>query len=349
MTGGSRRRTPVGTDAFCHRAQRGIRRKLSFCAMVVCSACLTEVTEGSRFCPSCGRPLTDGPADVDEAPVEERRIISALFCDLVGFTAISETADPEDVDGMLTRYFAMARSAIESHGGVVEKFIGDAVLGVFGVPTAHEDDPLRAIRAGLRIVEEAASLRTLAGTPLRLRVGINTGEVLAGLPVVPESGQRFLAGDTVNTAARIQSVAPEMGVAAGEPTWQATRVAVDYTELPAASVKGKAEPVRVFEARALRETPGLDPTRVHAGAYVGRKPELRRLHNAFDRVTHENRSTFALVVGEPGIGKTRIIGELRRAAESRGVTWRQGRCLPYGDGVTFWALGEIVKSHAGIL
>src|SRR5262245_20731422 len=340
---------------YARRAPTRQRRRLSFCVVVTCSACLTQATEGSRFCPSCGSPLGQlaAPADAvpPDEPIEERRIISALFCDLVGFTAISESADPEDIDRMLTRYFAMARAAIEAHGGVVEKFIGDAVLGVFGVPAAHEDDPLRAIRAGLRIVDGAAGLRTLAGAPLRLRVGINTGEVLARLDVAPDSGQRFLAGDTVKTAARIQSVAPEMGVAVGESTWQATRPAVDWVELPPATHKGKAQPVQVFQAIALRTTAGLHPSRVHGGAYVGRARELARLRDAFDRVVVTGRTGLAMVVGEPGIGKSRIVGELRIHAQDAGqsVVWRQGRCLPYGDGVSFWALGEIVKSHAGIL
>src|SRR5262245_13519704 len=317
---------------YARRAPTRQRRRLSFCVVVTCSACLTQATEGSRFCPSCGSPLGQlaAPADAvpPDGPIEERRIISALFCDLVGFTAISESADPEDVDRMLTRYFAMARAVIEAHGGVVEKFIGDAVLGVFGVPAAHEDDPLRAIRAGLQIVDEAADLRTLAGTPLRLRVGVNTGEVLARLDIAPDSGQRFLAGDTVNTAARIQSIAPEMGVAAGESTWRATRPAVEFTELPPASLKGKAEPVRVFQALALHTTPGLDPARMHVGAYVGRSAELDGLRGTFDRVVGARRAEFPIVVGEPGIGKSRIVRELRHHAETAhpGLVWRQGRC-----------------------
>ena len=146
---------------------------------------------------------------------EERKVVTALFCDLVGFTATSESADPEDVDKMLAAYFAMARAQIEAHGGVVEKFIGDAVVGVFGVPAAHEDDPERAVRAGLRIAEDAEELEAVGGAPLRLRVGINTGEALVRLGVTAGSGEGFLAGDAINTASRIQSVAPEMGVAVG--------------------------------------------------------------------------------------------------------------------------------------
>ena len=183
--------------------------------MVACASCGTENPGGSRFCHACGSALA---APVSALP-EERKTVTALFCDLVGFTGTSEGADPEDVDRMLTAYFAMARRVVEAHGGVVEKFIDDAILGVFGVPAAHEDDPELAVRAALRICEDAADLSTLGGTPPRLRVGINTGEVLVRLGVAPGSGERFLAGDTINTASLIQSVAPEMGVAVGLATY----------------------------------------------------------------------------------------------------------------------------------
>src|SRR4051794_23510330 len=154
---------------------------------------------------------------------------------------MSESSDPEDVHTLMAGYFAAARSAIEAFGGVVEKFIGDAVFGVFGVPAAHEDDPERAVRAGLRIVDEVEGLTRLDGSPLHLRVGINTGEVLARLGVARESGEGFVTGDAVNTAARIQSVAPVMGVAVGQVTFEATRPVFDYRELEPAALKGKAE------------------------------------------------------------------------------------------------------------
>ena len=185
--------------------------------------------------------------------------MTALFCDLVGFTAASEGADPEDVDQMLTAYFAMARSQIEAHGGVVEKFIGDAVLGVFGVPAAHEDDPERAVRAALRIVTEAERLPGLAGAPVRLRVGINTGEALVRLGVVPGSGERFLAGDAINTASRIQSAAPEMGIAVGQATYEATKGVFDYEELRSSDSEGQGRagpglPRSVFRGPASGST-----------------------------------------------------------------------------------------------
>ena len=315
--------------------------------MVACSSCGTENPAGSRFCNACGTPLA-APAP---ALPEERKIVTALFCDLVGFTATSDGADPEDVDRMLTGYFAMARGLIEAHGGVVEKFIGDAVLGVFGVPAAHEDDPERAVRAALRVCEDAAGLESLAGQPLHLRVGINTGEVLVRLGVAPGSGERFLAGDAINTASRIQSVAPEMGVAVGIATYEATKAVFDYAELAPATLKGKAEPVRVFQPTASRARLGTDITRTHGSPFVGREIDLALLRGLFDKSVAAETVGLVTVVGEPGLGKSRLVAELFSYADAKPelVTWRQGRCLPYGEGITFWALGEIVKAHAGIL
>lgn len=315
--------------------------------MVACLTCGAENSTGSRFCNGCGSPL----APAAPALAGERKVVSALFCDLVGFTATSEGADPEDVDRMLTAYFAMARSQIEAHGGVVEKFIGDAVLGVFGVPAAHEDDPERAVRAALRIAEEATDLRTLGGSPLRLRVGINTGEALVRLDDTPGSGERFLAGDAVNTASRIQSVAPEAGVAVGLATYEATKAVFEYEELPPATLKGKAELVRVFHPRAPRARLGTDLTRTHGGPFVGREIDLAILRGLFDKSVAASSVGLVTVVGEPGLGKSRIVAELAGYVDARPtlVAWRQGRCLPYGEGITFWALGEILKAHAGIL
>ena len=203
-------------------------------AVGVCGACGASYEGSPKFCSECAAPL-----GATRGVSEERKVVTALFCDLVGFTALSESADPEDVDRMLTGYFAMARSAIEAFGGVVEKFIGDAVVGVFGVPAAHEDDPERAVRAGLRIAEDAESLTSLDGGSLRLRVGINTGETLVRLGVVPGSGERFLAGDAINTASRIQSVAPLMGVAVGQSTYDATQGGVRLRRPAACDVEGQ--------------------------------------------------------------------------------------------------------------
>ena len=277
--------------------------------------------------------------------------MTALFCDLVGFTAVSEAADPEDVDKMLARYFSMARAAIEAFGGTVEKFIGDAVVGVFGAPAAHEDDAERAVRVGLRIADLARELEAVGGAPLRLRVGINTGEALVRLGITPGSGEGFLRGDAINTASRIQSVAPEMGVAVGLGTYEATAVVFDYEELEPATLKGKAEPVQVFLAKSPRARFGTDLIRTHDTPFIGREIDLALLKGIFDKTVAATSPQLVTVVGEPGLGKSRIVAELFAYIDTKTdlIIWRQGRCLPYGEGITFWALGEILKAHAGIL
>lgn len=315
--------------------------------MAVCVACGHQNPDGNKFCGECAAPL-GAPA---HQVAEERKVVSVLFCDLIGFTAASEQADPEDVDKMLSAYAEMARARIESHGGVVEKFIGDAVVGVFGVPAAHEDDPERAVRAGLRIVEAAEELEAIGGAPLRLRVGVNTGETLVRLGANAGLGERVLAGDAINTASRLQSVAPEMGVAVGLSTFEATSVVFDYEELDPATVKGKAEPVRVFHAKAARARFGTDLTRTYDSPFVGREIDLALLKGVFDKTVASNSVQLVTVVGEPGLGKSRLVAELFAYIDGRPefTTWRQGRCLPYGEGITFWALGEILKAHTGIL
>ncbi len=315
--------------------------------MAACPSCGHENRDGAKFCEECASPLA-APARV---LAEERKVVSVLFCDLVGFTASSEQADPEDVDRMLSAYAEMARGRIEAHGGVVEKFIGDAVVGVFGVPAAHEDDPERAVRAGLRIVEGAEELEAVGGDPLRLRVGINTGEALVHLGASAGLGERLLSGDAINTASRIQSVAPEMGVAVGVSTYEATAVVFDYEELEPATLKGKQAPVRVFHAKAARARFGTDLTRTHHTPFVGREVDLALLKGIFDKTVASSSVQLVTVVGEPGLGKSRLVAELFAYIDARPelTTWRQGRCLPYGEGITFWALGEILKAHTGIL
>jgi class 3 adenylate cyclase len=314
---------------------------------MTCPSCGSENPTAQRFCGECGAPLS-APT---RSATEERKVVTALFCDLVGFTATSEAADPEDVDRMLSAYAAMAKSHIERHGGVVEKFIGDAVVGIFGVPAAHEDDPERAVRAALRIAEDAEDLEGVGGAALRLRVGINTGETLVRLGVIPGSGERMLAGDAINTASRIQSIAPEMGVAVGLGTYEATQSVFDYEELEPAELKGKADVVRVFWARSPLARLGTDLTRSHDTPFVGREIDLALLEGIFEKAVAGNAPQLVTVVGEPGLGKSRIVAELGNYVDAKPdlIAWRQGRCLPYGEGITFWALGEILKAHAGIL
>jgi class 3 adenylate cyclase/tetratricopeptide (TPR) repeat protein len=312
---------------------------------LICASCGGENPAAAKFCMECASPLA-APA----ATPEERKTVTTLFCDLVAFTAMSEDADPEDVDAVLRRYHAAARKVVESHGGTVEKFIGDAVVGVFGVPAVHEDDPERAVRAGLRIVEALEGMTRPDGSPLQVRVGVNTGEALVRLDVTAGSGEGFLTGDAVNTAARLQAAAPPSGVAVGALTRELIQHAIVFEELPPVTAKGKSEPVAAWLAKATISRTGADTFAGSAAPFVGREVELAYLEALFDKATSATPQ-FALVVGEPGIGKSRLVQELFGHVDARPemTTWRQGHCLPYGEGVTFWALGEIVKSQAGIL
>ncbi len=281
---------------------------------------------------------------------EERKTVTTLFCDLVAFTAMSEAADPEDVDRILSDYFARATKVIESHGGTVEKFIGDAVVGVFGVPAAHEDDPERAVRAGLRLLEALDGMTRPDGTPLEARCGVNTGEALVRLDVDPTSGRGFLTGDAVNVAARLQAAAPPGGVAVGALSHELTQRAILFEELPPVIAKGKAEPLGAWRATGTRARRGVDAPDAGLTPLVGREVELTYLSAIFDKASAQASPQFALLVGEPGIGKSRLVRELSELVDGRPqmTTWRQGYCPPFGEDVTYWALAEIVKGHAGI-
>jgi class 3 adenylate cyclase/tetratricopeptide (TPR) repeat protein len=318
--------------------------------MAACLSCGAENPEGFNFCGVCATPLG---AATRPSLVEERKVVSVLFCDLVGFTASSDSADPEDVQARIRPYHDLLRNEIERFGGTVEKFIGDAVMAVFGAPLAHEDDAERAVRAGLRIIEAIEELNEEhPDFALRVRVGIETGEAVVVVGARPELGEGFVTGDIVNTASRLQGVAPESGVGVGRGTYAATRDIFDYAELDQVTLKGKAAPVSIFHARSARSRFGTDFTRVRAGDLVGRELESSMLQGTFERAVRDRSVQLVTIVGEPGVGKTRQVAELSAHLEERSdviVRWRQGRCLPYGDGITFWALGEIVKAEAGIL
>jgi class 3 adenylate cyclase/tetratricopeptide (TPR) repeat protein len=273
----------------------------------------------------------------------ERKVVSVLFCDLVGFTARAESLDPEDVEAVLLPYHERVRSELERYGGTVEKFIGDAVMALFGAPTAHEDDPERAVRAALAIREFAIE------DGLELRVGITTGEALVRLDARPEAGEGMASGDVVNTAARLQSAAPVNGILVDETTYRATRTAITYEDADPVEAKGKTEPVAVWKAVEARSRFGVDVAHEARAELVGREHELAVLRDALSRVLSACTSQLVTLVGVPGLGKSRLVYELRRMIEAGDalVTWRQGRCLAYGDGVTLWALSEIVKAQAG--
>jgi class 3 adenylate cyclase/tetratricopeptide (TPR) repeat protein len=316
---------------------------------VRCPSCGEENPERAKFCLECATPL---PAAAPAARLQERKVVTVLFCDLVGFTSASESADPEDVQARLSAYHSMLRTEIERYGGTVEKFIGDAVMAVFGAPTAHEDDAERAVRAGLRIAEAITELNEQQpGLDLQVRVGINTGEALVNLSAHPEHGEGFVTGDVVNTASRLQGAAPVDGVAVGQQTYGATKAVFDYVELEPAELKGKADKVPLFHAKAALSRFGTDLTRQHTTPLVGREIDLALLKGAFDKALSGPSLQLVTVVGEPGVGKSRLVTELFHHVDSLPdlVRFRQGRCLPYGDGITFWAIGEIVKAEAGVL
>ena len=246
---------------------------------------------------------------------------------------------------ILRPYHERVRAELERYGGTVEKFIGDAVMALFGAPVAHEDDPERAVRAALAIRDFAVE------NELELRVGITTGEALVQLDAQPDAGEGMASGDVVNTAARLQSAAPVNGVLVDETTYRATRTAVDYEDAEAVEAKGKAEPIAVWQAQTAHSRFGVDVAHEARAELVGRERELGVIRDAFERARHERTPQLLTLVGVPGIGKSRLVYELSRIADADPelVTWRQGRCLAYGDGVTLWALSEIVKAQAGIV
>jgi class 3 adenylate cyclase/tetratricopeptide (TPR) repeat protein len=314
-----------------------------------CPVCGKENQQGFRFCGFCGAPL-ERPGT--STGMEERKVVSVLFCDLVGFTAASEAVDPEDVRARLRPYHELLRERIVAFGGTVEKFVGDAVMAVFGAPAAREDDAERAVRAGLAILESLDGLNASdAALGLSVRVGINTGEALVTLDARPDRGEGFVTGDVVNTASRIQGAAPVGGIAVGGTTFAATERAFEWEPLEPAMVKGKAEPVALWRPLRARSRFGTDVIREFSTPLVGRELELLQTRTLFNRVTGEQGVQLLTLVGEPGVGKSRIVAELFAYIDAlpQVVRWRQGRCPPYGEGITFWALGEIVKAHAGIL
>jgi class 3 adenylate cyclase/tetratricopeptide (TPR) repeat protein len=313
--------------------------------MPFCTACGTENPPQARFCLSCGTALAEAPAPAP--PSEERKVITAIFVDLVGSTARSERLDPEDVKALVAPYHARVRAELERHGGTFEKFSGDAVLALFGSPRAHEDDPERAIRAGLAVRKAIEELNAEdEWLDLHIRIGIHTGEALVMLGARPSEGEWSAAGDVLNTAARIQSAAPRDGILVGRATYLATKRAFDFREAEPVQAKGKSEAVAVWEVVAARD--GVAARARDETPLVGRAAELAELESFCDQKLGERQAGIATIVGSPGIGKSRLLHELVSRLEERcDVHW--GRCLSYGEGITYWPITEIFKSAAGML
>jgi class 3 adenylate cyclase len=278
---------------------------------------------------------------------EERKVVTVLFTDLVGFTSRAEQLDPEDVRALLTPYYARLREQIEQRGGTVEKFIGDAVMAVFGAPVTHEDDPIRAVLAAIAIRDSIHE----SSPELEIRTAVNTGEALVALDADAAAGEALASGDVVNTAARLQSAAPVNGILVGEATWRATRHVIDYRDAEPVEAKGKAQPVPVWEVVGARSRFGTDVEQTHTSELVGREREIQLLEDALGRCRREQTAQLVTLVGVPGIGKSRLVAELFSTLEAAPDVywWRQGRSLPYGESRSVWALGEIVKAQAAIL
>ena len=303
--------------------------------MLTCAQCQQENPDGARFCNGCGAPLAV-PAGLDE----ERRVVSVLFVDLVGFTSRSEALDPEDVRAFLVPYYERVRLELVSHGGVVEKFIGDAVMGVFGAPTAFGDDAERAVRAAFAIRDWAES------ESLQLRVAVNTGEAIVELEARPGHGEAMIAGDVVNTAARLQAAAPVGSVLVGHETYKGTRNAIEYRPAQPVKAKGKEEPVQAW--LALRPTAAIGERPVAPIPMIGRDRELEALTSIWSRVVDEGRAHFVTMFGPAGIGKSRLALEISQHVGASGGRVIRGRSTPYGEATPYSAFAQQVKQLASI-
>jgi class 3 adenylate cyclase len=310
--------------------------------MQTCPACGEDNPERARFCLACGTPLAERQAPWHE----ERRVITVLFVDLVGFTARAEQLDPEDVRAILTPYHDRVRREIESFGGVVEKFIGDAVMAVFGAPTAYGDDAERALRAAFAVRESVR--QTNEDDPeleLHLRLAVNTGEAIVSLDARPALGEAMVAGDVVNTASRLQQVAPLDGIVAGRETYAATRAAIEFEPMAPVEVKGKTDPVEVWIAIRALTAAGERPI---SGALIGRTRELDALAGIWDRVAAERTPHLVTVFGPAGVGKTRLGLEFTRIVEELGGRTVRGRSLPYRESSAYGAFAAHVKQFCSI-
>ncbi|MFZ0343464.1 MAG: adenylate/guanylate cyclase domain-containing protein [Gaiellaceae bacterium] len=345
--------------ASCGRENREGRKFCVDCGqpLVVdlrCAACGASYEPGERFCGDCGSALAAAPVPAaPPAPVEtavaERRLVTVLFADLVGFTTLSESRDPEEVRELLSRYFDTCRRLVGLYGGVVEKFIGDAVMAVWGTPVATEDDAERAVRTALDLVAAVQALGQEAGAEgLRARAGVMTGEAAVNLAAV---GEGMVAGDLVNTASRVQSVAEPGSVLVGEATRRSTEGTVVYEPAGSFELKGKQGETPLW--RAVRVVSGRAGALKSAGLeapFVGRDRELRQIKDLFHVSAEEKRAQLVSVTGIAGIGKSRLAWEFYKYFDGivETIYWHRGRCLAYGEGVTYWALADMVRWRCGI-
>ncbi|HEX3326211.1 MAG TPA: adenylate/guanylate cyclase domain-containing protein [Actinomycetota bacterium] len=313
--------------------------------VLTCSACGATSPLTFRFCGTCGAELHSG----SEGPRsgEERRVVSVLFADLVGFTSRAERLDPEDVRAILRPYYASLRGHIESFGGAVEKFIGDAVMGVFGAPVAHGDDPERAVRAALRIGDAVTEMN--AKDPrldLQVRMAVNTGEVIVSLDARIEEGEYMIAGDVVNTASRLQTQAPTHSILVGEETYRCTRSVIAYEPVEPVIAKGKEVPVAAWRVVGSLRQPG--ERGVSDVPMIGREHEMATLLGVWDRVVAAHQPHLVTIFGLPGVGKSRLASEFVRVVRKNGARVVAGRSLPYGESGAYGAFAQQVKQVADV-
>ncbi len=317
-----------------------------------CPNCGAGVSPDLKFCGECGHTLAQGGAGTPppRAPTAERRLVTVMFADLVGFTAAAQSRDPDEVRELLGRYFDVCRRLVELYGGTIEKFIGDAVMAVWGTPVANEDDAERAVRSALDIVTAVRVLGEEIHLPdLRARAAVLSGEAAVTLGAI---GQGMVAGDLVNSASRLQALAPAGTVLAGEATRSLTEAAIVYEDFGAQEVKGRDEPIHAWKAlRVVAARGGSQRSTSLEPPFVGRDRELRLLKELFHASIDESRAHLVSVTGIAGIGKSRLAWEFFKYVDGLAgtVRWHAGRCLAYGEGVTYWALAEMVRTRAGIV
>ena len=296
--------------------------------VIACPNCGQENPAGFKFCGNCAAPLP-----VASAPREQRKTVTVLFCDVTGSTALAESTDPETLRALLARYFERMKAIVEAHGGNVEKFIGDAVMAIFGVPHVHEDDALRAVRAAIEMRDALPELG------LQARIGVNTGEVVTG------TAERLATGDAVNVAARLEQAAAPGEILIGEQTFRLVRASVEAQPIDPLTVKGKSEPVAAHRLVVVLGGAGEEPTRRNESPMVGRQTELRRLRDAYEQAIRDQSCQLFTVLGSAGVGKSRLAAEF---IEGLDATVVHGRCLPYGEGITYWPVIEVVRQLSAV-